>query len=635
MTSMRSMEPLKIGNMTLKNRLALPPMGTDFAVSGQHEVSERFVRYMEERARGQLGLLINEYIAVSPAGLASPRQLGLWHDDFIAGFRQLVIAVHRHGAALVAQLHHAGRETSPAIIGQTPVAASALPSPRKGHAVRALEGGELPTVIADFARAAQRAQRAGFDGVELHGAHGYLIAGFMSPHGNHRDDEYGRVREGFLRFPLEVIAAVREAVGPDFAVGFRISGDEFVVDGRRLPETVAMAQELAAAGLDFLHVSAGTSQSLHTIIAPAAYPLGWNVEAAARVKEAVDIPVIAVGRIHEPQLAEEIVSSGKADVVALGRALLADPHFAAHTRKGQPDAIRRCLGCLGGCMDEPVACTQNPRLGHEASDPPPRALCRRRVLVIGGGVAGLEAARVAALRGHQVTLWEKEDQLGGQVHLACRPPHKERLMAAVTWRIEALELLGVTVRTQKLASSEAVLAHQTDAVIVATGAQPAFEDVPWKEELLTLSFADILHQVPPCQHFVVMGGGMLGLETAEFLAARQRKVTVLENGAHMGADMPLTARTLLLDRLHGAGVRRVTGVCDLDVRAGRVGGCVAGQLCSWPAETVVMARRRESVNSLCGELAAHGQEAIVIGDAKQPRRLLEAIAEADEAARRI
>ena len=634
MMTTKLMQPLRLGKMTLKNRMVLPPMGTDFAMAGKHEVTPAFIAYMEERARGGAGLLINEYVAVSPSGLASPRQLGLWDDEFIPGFCDLVQAVHRHDAALVVQLHHAGRETSRAITGQMPLAPSAVPSPRKGGEVRALGREEIPELVRDFARAAGRARRAGCDGVELHGAHGYLMAGFMSPHGNRRSDEYGGDLQGYLRFPLEVLAAVREAVGPDFIIGFRISSDEFVAGGRTLPETVEMARCLAEAGVDYLHVSAGTSASLHTIIAPGAYPLGWNVQAAATVKQAVSIPVIAVGRIHEPQLAEEVIATNKADLVALGRALLADADFPRHTTQGRPETIRRCLGCLGGCMEEPVACTQNPRLGREPSVSK-EARHPRRVLVIGGGVAGLEAARVAAQRGHQVSLWEEQPDLGGQVRLACRPPHKERLVEAVCFRVRALEAAGVEIKTSMRADVPTVIDHQPDVVIVATGAEPAVDRGPWDGEVPVFTHADALSTLPSGKRLAVVGGGMIGLETAEYLSAKGKQVVVLEEGAVLAGDMPQTASRLLLSRLEKAGVGLVKNVTWQRVEARQLEVEVAGEFWKYALDAVITARRRQSVNLLAKELQSLVGELYVIGDARKPRRLREAIWDGDEAARRI
>jgi len=402
--------PISVGNVKIKNRLVVAPMVTVYCDT-DGMATERFITYHETKAKGGWGMIIVEDYAVDPLGRGfwTP---GLWKDEQIKSHTALTERVHSAGAKIIAQIYHAGRQTASALIGQQPVSASPLPCPVMGEIPRELTITEIKKIVSQFGDTALRAKKAGFDGVEVHGAHGYLIAQFMSKYSNKRTDAYGGPLENRLRFPLEIIADIREKCGPDFLIDFRISGDDKVPGGRTIEETKAIAIKLEKEGVDLLHITAGTYESTWAIIPPMNINPGWIVDYAAEVKKVVNIPVMTVGRINDPFLAESILLSGKADIIAMGRASLADPELPNKFAAGRYEDIRPCIGCQQGCLEilfknEPIRCLVNPTLGFEYLNELKKARKPRQVTVVGGGPAGLEAARAAALAGHEVTLYEK------------------------------------------------------------------------------------------------------------------------------------------------------------------------------------------------------------------------------------
>jgi len=364
-------QPIHIVHLELKNRLVVPAIGTLFWVPGGY-VSDRLIEYLEARARGGFGLIIVEGTVVDSSGKGGPRQCGIWDESHITGFRRLVERIHSAGPRVALQLMHAGRNTRPDVIdGRQPVAPSAIPDPVIRYVPRELTREEIQRLVESFAQAARRSCEAGFDAVEIHGGHGYLVAQFMSGYANKRTDEYGGNLEGFLRFPVEILRRTKELVGPEYPIIFRISADEAVPEGRTLDGSVAISRRLAAEGVHALHASIGVYESSYLTMAPPAMEQGFNVTAASVIKSAVSVPVIAVGRINDPRIAERIILSGKADMVAIGRQSLADPEWPIKVAENRIDTIVKCLSCNEGCLSSgwktrPICCVQNPALGREA-----------------------------------------------------------------------------------------------------------------------------------------------------------------------------------------------------------------------------------------------------------------------------
>ncbi len=636
--------PIEINGLHLKNRLVVPPMGTGFA-SEDGSVSERLIQYHEARARGGFGLIILEVTAVDGVeGKGSLHQLSIYDDRFIPGFKKLVERVHNAGAKVGIQLYHPGRVTSPAVIGgRLPVGPSPLPDPIWRQPTRELTIEEIKGLVEAFAQSARRAKEAGFDMVELHGAHGYLICQFMSAYANKRTDEYGGGFEGFVRFPVEIVRRIRQLVGPDFPVSFRISAEERVTGGRTLPESIEMAKRLVKEGVDVIHVSTGVMESSAFVSAPPDMEEGFNAGAAAAFKKALAVPVIAVGRIHTPQVAADIISSGKADMVAIGRQSLADPEWPNKVAMGREGDIVRCLSCNEGCIEgiaiwgrQSITCVQNPALGREAEYAAPRASRRRKVLIAGGGPAGLEAARTAALWGHKVVLYEKEKVLGGQVNIAVIPPMKDIYKEVTISRAKAIKQLGVKVHPGKKLIPEITKKESPDVLIIATGSRPLIPNIAGIDRNNVVTASEVLKGAKVGERVVVVGGGLVGCETADYLAQQGRQVTIVEMLRHTARDIGPAARYFLRRRMAEKGIKimTLTTVEEVTDDGVKVRSEQGTQILS-PVDTVVLATGAEPVNELESAVKGFVPEVYVVGDAAKPGKILAAVEQAAEVARRL
>lgn len=622
--------PLSVGNVKLKNRLVVAPMVTVFC-DDQGMATDRFIAYHEAKAKGGWAMIIVEDYAVDPMGRGfwTP---GLWDDKQIESHAKLVKAVHRAGARIIAQIYHAGRQTSSALIGGQPVSASPLPCPVMGETPRELSVPEIKKIVSQFGDAALRAKKAGFDGVEVHGAHGYLIAQFMSKYSNKRVDEYGGSLKNRLRFPLEIIGEIRKKCGDDFLIGFRISGEEKVPGGRTLEETKVIAVELERQGVDLIHVSVGTYESSWAIIPPMGTEIAWIANYAAEVKKVVKVPVMTVGRINDPLVAESILRSGKADLIAMGRASLADPELPIKYARGQYEDIRPCIGCQQGCLEvlfrnEPIRCLVNPTLGFEYRRELKKAKAPRKVVVVGGGPAGMEAARAAALAGHKVILYEKNDRLGGQFSLAAVPPGKGEISGYIAWAIRQLEKLEVDVRLKTEFSAATLKKEKPEVVIVATGASPSKPAIKVAEGSNVMTAEDVLSgRALPKQKVVIAGGGMVGCETATYLASMGRQVTVVEMLPLIATDEELTRRFLLLKMMEEKKIEIVTEAQIVEINREGVRVKRKGLVENISADTVVLALGMSANDKLVKSLGDK-VEVKVAGDALSPRNALEAIRE--------
>jgi 2,4-dienoyl-CoA reductase-like NADH-dependent reductase (Old Yellow Enzyme family)/thioredoxin reductase len=622
--------PISVGNVKLKNRLVVAPMVTVYC-DQDGMATERFIAYHEAKAKGGWGLIIVEDYAVDPLGRGfwTP---GLWKDEQIDSHKELTERIHNAGAKIIAQIYHSGRQTSSAIIGEQPVSASPLPCPILGEIPRELSIPEIKKIVSQFGDTALRAKKAGFDGVEVHGAHGYLIAQFMSKYSNKRVDEYGGSLKQRMRFPLEIIKDIREKCGPDFLIDFRISGDDRVPGGRTIEETKAIAIMLEKKGVDLLHVSAGTYESVWAIIPPMNVNPGWIVDYAAEVKKVTNIPVITVGRINDPFLAESILLSGKADLIAMGRASLADPELPNKFANGQYKDINQCIGCQQGCLEilfknEPIRCLVNPTLGFEYLKELKMSEHPKKITVVGAGPAGLEASRTAVLAGHQVTLYEKADHLGGQFATAAIPPSKGDISAFVSWAIRQVKKLGVNIKLNTEYTAAILEQEKPDMVIIATGSthcKPPIAGID-RENVVTASDV-LLGKVITKDNVVVAGGGQVGCETAVYLASLGKQVTIVEMLPTLAADEEMTRRIFLLKAIEENNIECLT---ETKIKGIEV-DCVQCETClemvEVKAATVVLALGMESDNTLAREL--EGKVPIkVIGDALDARDALEAIRE--------
>jgi 2,4-dienoyl-CoA reductase-like NADH-dependent reductase (Old Yellow Enzyme family)/NADPH-dependent glutamate synthase beta subunit-like oxidoreductase len=637
-------QPFNIGKLALKNRLSVPPMGTGFAADGGG-VSERLIRYHEMRAKGGFGLITVEVTAIDgESGLGSGHQLCLYDDKFIPGFKQLADTVHKYGAKLAVQLYHPGRSTFPHFLnGRQPVAPSEVPDPIMKQVPRALTVDEIKALVEKFAQGARRVIEAGCDAVELHGAHGYLISEFMSAYANKRTDEYGGSFENFLRFPLEIVKRCRELVGPDFPLFFRISADEVVPQGRTVAESIEMMKHLIAAGINAVDVSIGVPESSYYTSAPPEMKEGFNADTSAKFKTALNIPVLVAGRINHPAVAQEIITSGKADIVHIGRQSLADPEWPNKVLQGREDDIVQCLSCNEGCIEglaiwlrPSITCVQNLALGREEQYAKPVTDKPKRVMVVGGGPGGLEAARTSALRGHKVILFEKDGYLGGQTKLAAIPPSKEVYQEVAKSRIKAIRELGVDIRLGQKVTAETVKQIKPDVLIIATGSEPAILNIPGAGSHNVMTARKALLSDEVGDTVLVIGGGLVGCETADHLASKGKKVAVVEMLKYTARDIGPAARFFLRKRLKEKQVSIMTQAKVKSIAEGFVTvETPVGDEKIGPFDTIVMAAGATSVNDLQDQVKGLVPEVYVIGDAVKPGKILAAVEQAAEIALKL
>ena len=622
--------PMKIGKIEIPNRLVVSPMVTDYC-NQDGTATERYIAYHEAKAKGGWGLIITEDYAVDPSGKGFSCVAGLWNDSQIAGHTELTRRVHQYKSKIFAQIYHCGRQTASSITGCQPLAPSPVPCPTMQELPKELPVDGIEKIVGQFGDTALRAKKAGFDGVEIHGAHGYLISEFMSPYSNKRTDEYGGHLLNRMRFPLKIVADIRAKCGKDFGVGFRISCDEFVPGGRTIEDTKAMAVLLEDAGIDVLHVSAGVYASADKIVPASSTPHGWLAGYAEEVKKAVKIPVITVGRINDPFVAESILASGKADFVAMGRASLADPEFPEKARAGLFDEIRPCIACNEGCIgilftDQPIKCVLNPTLGREAEWVIKTAKKAKKVVVIGGGPAGMEAAATAAKAGHKVSLFEKEGRLGGLFYLASVPPNKGEIGNFVEYQIKQLEKCKVKVTLNANVTPEWIDSEKPDVVINATGGIPITPDIPGIAKPNVVNAYDVLAgKVFVGAKAVVIGGGMVGAETANHLANHGKSVTLVEMLPDIATEIQNINRSALLQDLEKGRVRILVETTVKEVLTDGVlviKGCDTESI---GADTVVVASGSRTDGGLENKLAGRPYKVVSIGDAIKVGKVVDAI----------
>jgi len=631
----RLFEPVTIGTMQVKNRFVMAPMVTNYC-TGDGSVTKRLKAYHEARARGGVGLIVVEATYVHPSGKGFSNEIGIYSDDLIEGLQGLADAVHQHGAKIAVQLFHSGRQSYTTVTGAPLLAPSPIPCPVCREIPMEMSRDDIDEMIAAFASGARRAQAAGIDAIEIHGAHGYLINQFLSPYSNERTDEYGGSIENRARFPLAVLQKIKDTVGNDYPVIYRMSSVEHVPGGLTLEDTKVFSRMLVDHGIDALHVSGGVYQTAEMIIPPAAISQGLYIDNAAAIKAEIKdrVPVIAVGRLKEPAMMEHVIESGKADMIALGRALLADENLPAKLENGTPEQIRKCIACNQGCIDrlfadKDITCLGNPLVGRELEYKlDERVPFRKRVLIIGGGPGGLEAARIAALRRHNVFLYDERQKLGGTMHIASRPPFKGELAELTEFLVSEVRKMDVHIKMDHEVDDRVIERIQPDAVIMATGARPIVPDMPGVDYRNVITAERILNGAFFEGYVVVVGGGSVGCETAEFMADRGADVTVLEMMDGVAGDMGALDRALLMERMDDKGIEIITGA--------KVKALKGDKVVYEQAEREAQIDEINFIVLAIGYEANTGVEIILqerkipyfkIGDCAEPRKMIEAIHE--------
>lgn len=638
-------EPGKIGKITLKNRIIMAPMHIGL-VSAVGEVTQRMVDYYIERAKGGVSMIIVENACVDwPTGKVSPTVLTIHNDKFIAGLGDLVEEINVFGVKTSIQLHHVGRQTTLRNLeGQQLVAPSAIPSMGAGGDVpRALSIEEIRDIEDKFVQASYRAVLAGFDSVELHAAHGYLFTQFLSPLTNRRTDLYGGTLENRARFSLEIVEKIKDKLGKNFPLIYRFSADEHVKGGLTLEESKNAAQMLEKAGVDAFHVSAGSYDARPWVCPCYDMPHGVLVPLAEEIKKTVNVPVIAVGRLGiEPELAEKVLEDGKADFIAIARPLLTDAEWANKVKDGRLADIRPCIYCNEGCQGRQfrelhVSCDLNYAQGREKEAKITPAEKQKKVLVVGGGPGGMEAAIVAKLRGHKVSLYERSNVLGGQLIVASAPPFKSDYRALLNYYINQIKKLGIETKLGKEVTPSLAKKLDPDVVIVATGATPKIPDILGIDSKIVVLANDVLLGTRKVgKKIVVIGGSYVGCETAWFLAKQGKKVTLITRMGRIAPEMNIPNRDYLLMKFDELGIEVLMHTHPLEItKHGVKAISETEETLQLEADNVVIARGSIPNDSLAQKLKGAVKEIYTIGDCVEPRTLREAIHGGAKVARMI
>ncbi|WP_298845793.1 NAD(P)/FAD-dependent oxidoreductase [Clostridium sp.] len=624
-----------IGNLEIKNRIVMPAMGTNLA-SYNGEASNELIRYYEERAKGGCGLIITEITRVDDeTGVGMPNQLSVMNLKQIPRLQTLARTVHKYNTKIFVQLQHPGRQNHAMMIdgrqiaGPSPIMSSAI-----GEMPREMTIEEIGGLVVKFVKGAVFAQMAGIDGVEIHGAHGYLVAQFMSPQSNHREDKYGGTFEKRMRFITEIIMGIRAKCGELFPISVRIDGNEFTKDGITLDEAIQEAVYLENLGVNAINVSAGTYESVTTIIEPISYPQGWKRNLAKAIKAAVSIPVIACDVIRKPDMAETILKEDNLDFVAVGRAQLADPEWGNKSKEGREEDITPCISCLN-CIESimkcgNIECAVNPRVGRELEYLDfPKTGDDRKVVIVGGGPAGMEAARVLALRKFVPIIFEEKDCLGGNVYLATKPPLKEKLDWFLEYQKLAIKKLNVMVRLNEKATLEKINEINPYAVFISSGSNPIVPPIPGIDKSFVYTSTDVLENkvVLENKNIVIAGSGMTGLEIAELLTSKGNKVTVIEMADKIGPSGYLPNVIDISMRLAKAGVvmlpcSKLTNIKDGEID---IENTKDKKVTTIKTDVVVLSLGVKSNKEIVTQVEEHYDIVELLGDVLKPGRVVDAV----------
>ena len=632
--------PFQIKNLTLKNRIVLPPLAS-FLIEKGGAITDRAVEHYRRRAAGGPAMVIMEACAISPEGVVSENQARIDSDRLLKGLSRIAEAIRAEGAVPAIQIHHAGRQTSAKVIKRLPLAPSPLPCPAIRGDVAPLSVEQIQELINKFADAAVRSREASFELLEIHRTHGYLINQFLSRYSNIREDGYGGDIAGRTRFALDIIAEIRNRLGSSFPISFKISAQEFVPDGLTVEVSIDILKLLVTAGIDAVQVSAGNDSTPEWICQPMFMQKACLAESAAAIKKALQIPVLAVGRINDPWTADNIIAKGMADLVCIGRGLMADPEMPIKAQEGRFDEIRTCIAC-NTCMQSiyrkgRLECLVNPALGREQEMQILPATQPKKVMVVGAGPGGLNAAWVAAKRGHEVHLYEKQSYLGGQLVPGSKTAYKREMQSLINFQKKQVELNGVICHMGQEVTAQTVQKENPDVVILATGSRPILPSVEGIDEASVVTFDVVLNgDVQEKKTTVIIGGGSTGCEVAYHLSEMGSPVTIVELMPKIGGDLEAVTKKLLVRKLKENNVRILTEHRLL--RVGKNSLVVAGPdgiETIIEAQRVVVAIGIRQDDTIHRQIKSLGYETHVIGDCLEPRTAKTAIYEGAKLGRSI
>lgn len=636
-------EPGKIGKLTLKNRFIVGAMGVGFAELGGTP-TDRTVEYYKARAKGGWALIITEVTRVQDSEFCTPFEPSLGDDKHIPAWKKVTDAVHAEGAYIFPQLHQPGRQYTKAILGHQVSAPSPLACPVFDETPHEMTTEEVWDNIHMFGDAAVRAKKAGFDGVEIHCGHGYLVQQFLSEFTNRRFDEFGGSLENRARFACEICKDIKKKCGEDFPVIIKLSTEEKVPGGLTISDTKIFAKYFEDAGYDAIECTICTYASLDWMSAPEDVPMGFNANNAKQIKEGVHIPVIAIDRINTPEIAEDIPETGKADFVSISRQSLAEPEFPNKVKEGKISEITPCINCLQSCMGymtDPkhltACCLVNPRVGHEGEYKFDQAKEKKNVMVVGSGPAGLYAAYVAAKRGHKVTVYEAQGKLGGQFRIATLPPCKSLLTGPLRFWIQEGKKYGVEYVLNTAVTKELVEEKKPDVVILATGAKQVKPHIEGIDGANVLMANDVIEgKVKAGRHNLIAGAGLVGLETADFLRERGGRVcTIIDRLPSVDYGV-LGVGTHLHERLNSIGTTYILGASIEKFTSDGVVYTINGERKEAHGfDSIIIAMGSKSYNPLEEELKGLVKELYVIGDAKEAGQANKATEEAAAVAFRL
>jgi len=624
--------PFRIGNLETRNRMVMSPMETHLCDKDGF-VTKELISYYKERALGGVGYITVENTAVDPVGRVNDGMLCIHDNTFVPGLKTLADAVHAVDGKIVLQLSHAGREALPYYTGQETVAPSAIPSPLTKQVPRELTIDEVRDTIQKFIKAAKRVVDAGFDGIEIHMAHGYLVNQFLSPESNIRTDEYGGDTRGRVKFGKEIVEGIRKCVPDNFPVICRISADEYTETGLKLEESKEIAKILEQAGASAIHVSACNYASAFFNIPCYYLEEGCFLHLAEGIKSAVQVPVLSVGRILEPEMAERALEENKADLIVIGRPLIADPYYPAKIKENRRAEINVCLSCnrcIESISDKVLLCTVNPLIGREDDAHMKKTSMPKNVLIVGAGPAGMAAALTLSNRGHTVTLWEKSTTMGGNFRYASMAPKKEPMQKYLDYLINQLKNSSVQVEFNKEATMSNIKQFAPDTVVLAHGSKDVLAEIDGVQNNGVLSVKRAFSSIDSIGNNVaVVGGGAEGCEVADFLVSNRKKVTVIEMRRILGIGLVAHPRYHLGERLKKSGVKLL-----LNAKVTEIGSdYVVVHRRKQPEErlegfdTIIVPTLHQPNRELESSIQPFVPEVYTIGDALEGRTALEAIAE--------